>query len=89
MGITLLGDNRIFTCGGHYNEGEDPIGHYTNATEIYDIKTDTWTREAPLPERKAWLDAATVGERIFVMGGANKLPGPGFKWIDDMHEFVL
>ena len=88
MGITLMKDNRIFTCGGHYNEGDDPIDHYTDTTEIYDIERDSWTRETPMPERKAWLDAATVGERIFVMGGANKLAGPGFKWIDDMHEFV-
>ena len=63
MGITLMKGNKIFTCGGHYNEGDDPIDHYTNTTEIYDIGKDSWTREAPMPERKAWLDAATVGER--------------------------
>ena len=84
-----MADGRIFTCGGHHNLSDDPIGHYANETEIYDTKSDSWSSEAPMPERKAWLDAATVGERIFVMGGANKLPGPGFKWIDDMHEFVL
>ena len=89
MGITLTPDGRIFTCGGHHNMGEDPLDHYADTTEIYDIQADAWTREAPLPERKAWLDAATVGDRIFAMGGAYKLPGPGFKWIDDMHEFIF
>ena len=88
MGITMQGDHRIFTCGGHNNYADDPVDHYADATEIYDIDSDSWSSEAPLPERKAWLDAATVGDRIFVMGGANKLRGPGFKWIDDMHEFV-
>ena len=89
MGITLTPDGRIFTCGGHHNLSEDPLEHYADVTEIYDIEADSWTSEAPLPERKAWLDAATVGDGIFAMGGANKLPGPGLKWIDDMHEFAF
>ncbi len=72
------------------NEGDDPIDHYTNTTEVYDIDADMWIREAPLPEAKAWLDAATVGDLIFAMGGACEVPGPtGIKWIGDMHEFVM
>lgn len=88
MGITTHGERCIFTCGGHNNDAADPVDHYTDAVEIYDVESDSWSREAPLPERKAWLDAATVGDRIFAMGGANKLRGPGFKWIGDMHEFA-
>ena len=88
MGITALSGERIFTCGGHHNLGKNPIDHYSDTTEIYDISSDSWTAEAPLPERKSWLDAAAVGERVFAMGGANKLPGPGFKWISDLHEFL-
>ena len=88
MGITALGDDHIFTCGGHHNQGESTVDHYSDATEIYDIESDSWMREAPLPERKSWLDAATVDSRVFAMGGANKLPGPGYKWIADLHEFI-
>ena len=80
-GTTVLG-GKIYTCGGRSPE-------YCATTEIYDPRTDTWAADAPLPEGKAWLDAAAVGGRIFAMGGAYKLPGPGFKWIDQMHELVL
>ena len=89
MGITLMPDGRIFTCGGHHNLSEDTCEHYADCTEIYDIESDSWISEAPLPEGKAWLDAATVGDRIFAMGGAYKRRGPGFKWIDRVHEFVI
>ena len=80
---SVVVDRRIYTFGGW-----GPNRYYDNV-EIYDIDSDTWSPDAPLPEKKAWMGAAAVGDRIFVMGGAyKKTDGPGFKWIDDLHEFV-
>ena len=55
---------------------------------IYDFAGDSWTAAEPMPVGKAWLDACTVGDRLFAMGGAYSLPGGGFKWIHDLHEYV-
>jgi len=70
----------VYTFGG-----KDP--HYSNATEIYDIAADRWSVDAPMPVAKAWLSACAVGERLFAMGGAHNQE-VGYKWIDDLHEFV-
>ncbi|MBN97994.1 MAG: hypothetical protein CME16_01920 [Gemmatimonadetes bacterium] len=80
-GVAVL-DRKIYTFGGWGNGYHDEV-------EIYDIDADSWSSDSPMPDKKAWLAAATVGERIFVMGGAYKLrDAPGFKWIDDLHEFA-
>ncbi len=58
-------------------------------TEIYDIASDRWESDIPLPEKRGWLDAAVVGERIFAMGGALiHEDRPGHKWFDEMLEFI-
>ena len=77
-GTTVL-DGRIYTFGGR---------PYSDATEIYDVASDSWEVGAPGPVARAWLGAATVGGHIFVMGGAYGLPGGGCKWLHDMHEYV-
>jgi hypothetical protein len=78
-GVVVLND-LIYTFGG-----KDP--DYSTATEIYDIAADRWYVDAPMPVGKAWLAACAVGECLFAMGGAHGLQ-VGFKWIDDLHEFV-
>ena len=78
-GITVL-DGRIYTFGGRPD--------YSPATEVYDTAKDSWTTETPMPVGCAWLAACTVGEQIFVMGGAYGLPGEGYKWLHDMREYV-
>ena len=78
-GVIVFGD-LIYTFGG-----KDP--DYSTATEIYDIAADRWFVDAPMPVGKAWLSACAAGDRLFAMGGAHSLKA-GFKWIDDLHEFV-
>ncbi len=81
MGVVVL-DNKIYAIGG---KGID----YSDATEIYDIDTGTWSADAPLPGKCGWLDAAIVGERIFVAGGAYMAEeNPEYKWFDEVYEFV-
>jgi N-acetylneuraminic acid mutarotase len=69
--------------------GRNPAGCYHDCVEIYDVDTDTWTRGVPLPEKKAWLGAAAVKDRIFVLGGANKGLNSDYQWLDSVHEYRL
>ena len=80
-GATVLG-NLIYTFGGKYEGG---VKAATN--EVYDIGADRWFVEAPMPVSCCWLDACTVGDQIFAMGGAHHIKG-GYKWLDDLYEFV-
>lgn len=80
-------DRKIYTFGG-WSDGWSKT-QYFNSVEVYDVSTDTWSILSPLPEPKAWMGAAAVGERIFVMGGAYRKPDDsGYKWINDLHEFI-
>ena len=78
---TAVLDGKIYTFGGRKP-------HYSDANEVYDIASDTWTVETPMPQGSAWLSACTVGRQIFAMGGAYSLPGEGYKWLHDLHEYV-
>ena len=76
---------RIYTFGGW--GGDD--GPYHDKVQVYDVDADSWSRETPMPDRKAWMASALVDGRIFVMGGAYKLTdAPGYRWIEDLHELV-
>ncbi len=76
---------KMYTFGGWGGEPRH------DRVEVYDADTDSWSLDIPpMPEKSAWLTAALVGERIFVMGGAG-IPesGTGIVWLDSLHELVL
>ena len=50
------------------------------STEVYDPKTDRWEPCAPMPGPRSGIVAATVGDRIYVMGG-------GFRNDDGTFDF--
>ena len=75
---------RIYTFGGW---GGSATFH--TVVEVYDIDSDTWSVTDPLPEKKAWMATAEVDGRIFVMGGARRKEAGGYRWIEDLHEYVL
>ncbi|HEY8019472.1 MAG TPA: DUF6519 domain-containing protein [Thermoanaerobaculia bacterium] len=41
--------------------------------EVYDPVTDTWSRRRPLPERVCEIGAATIADRIHLVGGERRL----------------
>ena len=75
---------KIYTFGGW---GGSATFH--TVVEVYDIDSDTWSVTDPLPEKKAWMATAEVDGRIFVMGGARSKEAGGYRWIEDLHEYVL
>ena len=80
-GVTVLND-LIYTFGG-----KDAQQIKSPATEIYDIAADRWFADTPMPVGRCWLAACTVGDRLFAMGGAHHIKG-GYKWLDDLDEFI-
>ena len=47
-----------------------------------------WIERRGMQTPRHDLAAVAVEDRIFAMGGAYGLPGEGYKWLHDMHEYV-
>ncbi|TDD01324.1 kelch repeat-containing protein [Nonomuraea deserti] len=65
--VTALA-HRVYVIGGIV---PDPAGGVvtTGRTEVYDTRRDTWSEAAPLPVVMNHPNVATVGGRIYVLGG--------------------
>jgi len=55
--------------GGLYVFGGWDGAHYVATTYYYDATRDAWETRQPLPSARGFAAAATVGERIYVVGG--------------------
>ncbi|TDD11981.1 Kelch repeat-containing protein [Nonomuraea diastatica] len=65
--VAALG-HRVYVIGGIV---PNPAGGVaaTGRTEVYDTRRDTWSEAAPLPVVMNHPNVATVGGRIYVLGG--------------------
>jgi N-acetylneuraminic acid mutarotase len=61
--------------------GEEPSKTFDN-NEKYDVKTNKWTIEPPMPTARHGLGAVSVEDRIYVIGGG---PEPGLS-VSDANE---
>jgi N-acetylneuraminic acid mutarotase len=71
--------NKIYCISGEsdYNpEGVSPI--YTDVNEVYDPATDTWETKASIPTPRHGTCANVVDGKIYVIGGAEATPYPGY-----------
>lgn len=66
-------DGKIYTIGGLIGESSSNVIP-SNAVEVYDPKTDTWTSKNPFPYKVIDAVAATVGDSLFVIGGSTGYP---------------
>jgi len=64
FGVRVL-HGRIDLFGGY-----DTNNNQISVVQEYDPATDTWTRKADMPTPRAILSAATVNDKIYVIGGA-------------------
>jgi len=55
----------VFTISGR----KDDLRHNYNATERYDIATDTWSSMAPIPTPRGGLSSAVLNGYIYTFGG--------------------
>lgn len=73
QGLALVAHgNYLYRIGGVHsrnaaNEPEDM--HSTDSVSRFDPETRTWTAMTPLPEARSSLDAAVLGDRVYVLGG--------------------
>src|SRR5438034_10675005 len=67
---------KIYAFGGFVLPQSGPAAWVPidNAWE-YDPGTDNWKALAPLPTKRGSPVAVTVGDRMYVIGGATTLPG--------------
>ena len=67
----------IYAIGGRRQPGGPCSGGELRAVERYDLRSNTWTRLAPLPTNRSDLAAAAVNGRIYVFGGCRRDPATG------------
>ncbi|MCK5115922.1 MAG: T9SS type A sorting domain-containing protein [Candidatus Aegiribacteria sp.] len=72
-------DNKIYVIGGLTGSF---VGGYsaTDAAEVYDPGTNTWTAIAPIPSARGWGGCAVVNDTIFVFGGYGGLSSAVLKY---------
>jgi N-acetylneuraminic acid mutarotase len=75
VAFTVLND-KIYAFGGFNlpDSGPPAWRPLDNAWE-YDPAADTWKALAPMPTKRGAAGAAVVNGKIYVVGGANSLPG--------------
>jgi N-acetylneuraminic acid mutarotase len=69
FGIAVY-QNKIYCIGGATHEENE--GYITGVNEVYDPATDTWENRTSMPTPRARLDANTVGDEIFLIGGNSR-----------------
>ena len=62
-GVVALDRGRMLMLGGIKGQGE-----VTDEVLLYDLDARAWSMRAPMPERLHHLNAAVVGDRVFVVG---------------------
>ena len=68
--------NKIYCFGGATGTRlvDERSGFYTaimsNATEVYDTVTDTWTTKAPMPRQRMQISAQQINGKIYVIGNS-------------------
>jgi Kelch motif len=78
-GILLNG--KIYVPSGLV--GNVPGPSLTNVTEVYDPSTDNWTTAAPIPTSVFHYASASIGNKIYVVGGETKA---GFTSINQIFD---
>ena len=61
---------KIYVMDGFIGTSPQFIPTATAANEMYDPATDTWANKTSLPAAEGFLQAVSVNEKIYVMGGA-------------------
>ncbi|MDR2720187.1 MAG: hypothetical protein LBC03_05250, partial [Nitrososphaerota archaeon] len=70
-GVSIVVYQNKFYCIGGYipNVGSVPMGRYVDVVEVYDPKTDSWSKKTSVPiEIGMPMQACVVGEQLFVIG---------------------
>ncbi|KAF2657168.1 galactose oxidase [Lophiostoma macrostomum CBS 122681] len=95
-GTVAMGHSSIFIIGGitptYGNDTSNQIGYSTtDLVEMYDIASNTWTARASAPFKVNHPNVATVGRKIYLLGGlveANDPPSSNVNWTATRESYV-
>ena len=81
FGLGVL-DKKIYVVGGF-----DGKGSKTDRVEEYDVEEGTWSQRAPLPTSRSHLVVASLGGRLYAVGGIQtRLRGLFKNWTTAVNE---
>jgi N-acetylneuraminic acid mutarotase len=69
FGIAVF-QNKIYCIGGGTPVKSD--GYVTSVNEVYDTATDTWENRTSMPNPRSNLEANSVGDKIYLIGGQGR-----------------
>ncbi len=83
-GAAAVLDGKLHVFGGSTTSGSG--GNVTATAQLYDPLTDTWSLLPDMPTARSWVQAATVANSIFVIGGFDEgnnaiSPDPNEEWV--------
>jgi N-acetylneuraminic acid mutarotase len=67
----VMAPKRIYVIGGCPTVNTQGQGGI-NATQVYDPKTDTWSRGADVPTKRRGLAVAVVNDVLYALGGSDR-----------------
>lgn len=73
--LSMVGyDGKIYVIGGRFEAGAgSPV---TDAVEVFDPRSNAWTKAAPLPRPRGGLNAVEANGCIHVFGGEGNVTAP-------------
>lgn len=89
-GYTLAAHgNYIYAFGGFaYNEGTKPAWKSIDTIDRYDVRTNTWTTIGKLTKPRSSNIAATVGDKVYLVGGWDATPKAANDYEGTFHSSV-
>lgn len=70
-------DNKIYVFGGAAGPASRKGTPVLTTTEVYDPKTDTWSKRKPMPEPREFDNAVYAANgKIYIIGGCRSLTSP-------------
>jgi len=72
-------NGKIYVISGQISLSEaHPGAIFSDATEVYDPKSDTWSSAAVIPNHVAGYASAVLDNKIYIIGGATEEPPVGW-----------
>ena len=65
----VVGD-KIYLIGGQISSNVSPYYTQTDITQVYDIKTNTWSTNTSMPTALQGYASVVVGTKIYIIGGS-------------------
>ncbi|MEM8563669.1 MAG: kelch repeat-containing protein [Pseudomonadota bacterium] len=83
-GALIAHNDKLYLLGGRLSLAPDnPFGAVVPEVDVYDIASDTWTTlSQPLPNPRAGIAAAILGDAIYVIGGESGATEDAYREVD-------